>query len=331
MTHQRRLRRTHDLERSLTLLRVFLLASALICAGARRRARLDPLSFAEDRSAQCRGVGPRPLRRRRRAPLARPRQPVSSTCRGSKTLSSLEASCSDQDIVTVKVWRARTGVARLDESVSRSSSDRLIRTPIAAASGTASRSTTSSTRRSTRTALSRSSVGTGADGEDAFERNRLGFQQLFEVYAPIDDTSGHAIGAYEIYANPRALGRPHRLAPHDALDRGRRRLSRSLGRARTSRARRVAHVQPPERKLRARTLGSSSPTGCSRRARSRRSRASTRRSTRRTRTRRATRSACSGSRSRSARSSGSSGSGSTCSASPGSSTTSARSASPTRS
>jgi hypothetical protein len=34
VAHRKRLRRGRDLERSLTLLRVFLLASALICAGA---------------------------------------------------------------------------------------------------------------------------------------------------------------------------------------------------------------------------------------------------------------------------------------------------------
>ena len=51
-------------------------------------------------------------------------------------------------------------------------------------------------------------VGTGAEGEDAFERNELGYRQLFEVYAPIENGSRtRAIGAYEIYANPQALGR----------------------------------------------------------------------------------------------------------------------------
>src|SRR5207248_4456194 len=49
-------------------------------------------------------------------------------------------------------------------------------------------------------------VGTGADGEDAFERNDLGFRHLFEVYAPIDDKKHRVIGAYEIYADPRGLG-----------------------------------------------------------------------------------------------------------------------------
>src|SRR5207244_5468786 len=51
-------------------------------------------------------------------------------------------------------------------------------------------------------------VGTGGKGEDAFERNDLGYRHLFEVYAPIENTKGtRAIGAYEIYADPRALGR----------------------------------------------------------------------------------------------------------------------------
>src|SRR5262249_23366474 len=57
-------------------------------------------------------------------------------------------------------------------------------------------------------------VGTGgaADDEDSFERNELareqGLHHLFEVYAPIESKSGsHAIGAYEIYASPSALGR----------------------------------------------------------------------------------------------------------------------------
>jgi hypothetical protein len=57
-------------------------------------------------------------------------------------------------------------------------------------------------------------VGTGgnATDEDAFERNELArehhLSHLFEVYAPIESTNGsHAIGAYEIYANPSALNR----------------------------------------------------------------------------------------------------------------------------
>ena len=93
-----------------------------------------------------------------------------------------------------------------------------------------------------------------------------------------------AIGAYEIYANPQALGRligSRRtmlwlavggvfLALWAALALLVRGASRTLSRQ--------------NEKLRARTRGSSSRTGCSRRARSTRSRASTRRSTRRIRT-----------------------------------------------
>ncbi|HEY2182632.1 MAG TPA: HD domain-containing protein, partial [Gaiellaceae bacterium] len=57
-------------------------------------------------------------------------------------------------------------------------------------------------------------VGTGgaAANEDAFERNSLArkahVQHMFEVYAPIESSGGSkAIGVYEIYADPRALGR----------------------------------------------------------------------------------------------------------------------------
>jgi putative nucleotidyltransferase with HDIG domain len=50
-------------------------------------------------------------------------------------------------------------------------------------------------------------VSPDADGEDAAEA-RLGFSHLVQVYAPLDDTTHrHAIGAYEIYANPAALQR----------------------------------------------------------------------------------------------------------------------------
>jgi putative nucleotidyltransferase with HDIG domain len=40
------------------------------------------------------------------------------------------------------------------------------------------------------------------ESENAVER-RLGFKELLEVYAPIRDVHGHAIGAYEIYADPK--------------------------------------------------------------------------------------------------------------------------------
>jgi putative nucleotidyltransferase with HDIG domain len=45
-------------------------------------------------------------------------------------------------------------------------------------------------------------IGTSGEGENAVEKH-LGFSQLFQVYAPIESADGtHAIGAYEIYADP---------------------------------------------------------------------------------------------------------------------------------
>ncbi len=57
-------------------------------------------------------------------------------------------------------------------------------------------------------------IGQPGTGEDDVER-RLGFTRLLEVYAPVSSTDGsHAIGAYEIYADPRPMesfldGRKH--------------------------------------------------------------------------------------------------------------------------
>jgi putative nucleotidyltransferase with HDIG domain len=48
-------------------------------------------------------------------------------------------------------------------------------------------------------------IGTGGEGENAVEK-RLGFSHLFQVYAPIESNDRtHAIGAYEIYADPAAV------------------------------------------------------------------------------------------------------------------------------
>ncbi len=57
-------------------------------------------------------------------------------------------------------------------------------------------------------------IGRPGTGEDDVERG-LGFTRLLEVYAPVSSTDGsHAIGAYEIYADPRPMesfldGRKH--------------------------------------------------------------------------------------------------------------------------
>ena len=193
------LRRGRDLERSLTLLRVFLLASALICTGAgialgsilSRSLTKEALNAEQTALVQYVGGAVSPL-----LVHGNRLEPVSG-----RRLTDLEKSVAAQpDILSVKVWRkdgllAWTNVDQgrirhtfpLDDELGETIADNR---PIAALIGT----------------------GGGDTGEDAFERNQLarahGVQHLFEVYAPIENKTGsRAIGAYEIYANPHALGR----------------------------------------------------------------------------------------------------------------------------
>jgi hypothetical protein len=201
----RRPQRGRDLKRSLTLLRVFLLASALICAGAgvvlgsilSRSLKSEALNAEETALARYVDGVVRPL-------LVRDgRVHVPWKKDGQLARGVLR----QRDIATVKVWR-RDGILAWTNTRSRSSSGRLApnrdrhlidhRFPLDDELGEAIR------ENQPVAAL----VGTGADGEDAFERNELGYRQLFEVYAPIENGNGtRAIGAYEIYANPRALDR----------------------------------------------------------------------------------------------------------------------------
>jgi putative nucleotidyltransferase with HDIG domain len=203
-TRKRRLRRTTGLERSLTLLRVFLLASALICAGAgvalgsilSRSLKAEALNAEESALVRYVDNVERPL-------LVRHGE-VNVPWKQDSQLG--QSVLTDRDIVTVKVWRVVGAGGQLawTNPISRSSTGRLIangdrsrvghRFPLDDELGEAIHEDRAIAKL----------VGTGADGEDAFERNRLGFQQLFEVYAPINN-EGHAIGAYEIYADPRAL------------------------------------------------------------------------------------------------------------------------------
>jgi len=202
--HRKRLRRGRDLERSLTLLRVFLLASALICAGAgvvlgsvlSRSLKSEALNAEETALAHYVDGVVHPLLVRN----GRVHIPWQQDGRLARNVLH------QRDIATVKVWR-RDGILAWTNTRSRSSSGRLVanrdrhlidhRFPLDDELGEALH------ENEPVAAL----VGTGADGEDAFERNELGYKQLFEVYAPIDDGQGRAIGAYEIYANPQALSR----------------------------------------------------------------------------------------------------------------------------
>jgi hypothetical protein len=204
VAHRKRLRRGRDLERSLTLLRVFLLASALICAGAgvvlgsilSRSLKNEALNAEETALARyVDGVVHPLLVRNGRVHIP-----------WQKDALLAQSVLRQRDIATVKVWR-KDGILAWTNTRSRSSSSRLVanrdrhlidhRFPLDDELGEALHGNEPVA------AL----VGTGADGEDAFERNELGYKQLFEVYAPIDDGKGRAIGAYEIYANPQALSR----------------------------------------------------------------------------------------------------------------------------
>ena len=198
-----RLRRGRDLKRSLTLLRVFLLASALICAGAgvalgsilSHSLKTEALDAEETALARyVDGVVHPSLVRDNRVVVP-----------SAQDASIAENVLTQPDIVVVKVWKAN-GVLAWTNFVARSSNghrelnrDRGLidhRFPLDEELGDAIRDDEPIAKL----------VGTGADGEDAFERNRLGFTHLFEVYAPIQGKSG-AIGAYEIYADPRGLDR----------------------------------------------------------------------------------------------------------------------------
>lgn len=201
----RRFRRGRDLERSLTLLRVFLLASALICAGAgvalgsvlSRSVKSEALDA--EKSALARyvdGVVQPTLVHGNRIDILR-----------QQDAQLEEGVLRQRDIVTVKVWQA-DGVLAWTNKLSRSSRGRLVSNPnreeIDKRLGLDEELEKAIDTNAPVAAL----VGTGAKGEDAFERNDLGYRHLFEVYAPIEGaTSTRPIGAYEIYADPRALDR----------------------------------------------------------------------------------------------------------------------------
>jgi len=200
-----RLRRGSDLQRSLTLLHVFLVASALICAGAGVALgsilshSLQTEALDAEKTALARYVDGvvRPL-------LVRDNH-VKVPWRQDAQLA--QGVLLQHDIATVKVWEAN-GVLAWTNTASRSSDGRLVanrdrrlvdhRFPLDDELGEAIRENQPIANL----------VGTGGDGEDAFERNALGYDHLFEVYAPIENENGtHAIGAYEIYGNPKALDR----------------------------------------------------------------------------------------------------------------------------
>jgi HD-GYP domain-containing protein (c-di-GMP phosphodiesterase class II) len=191
-----RRRRGPDLERSLTLLKVFLLASAVICAGAG-----VALGSMLSRSLTSEALGAE------QSALARYVDGVVSPAlvRGHSVIVSRQnlahlskALGKQKDIVSVKVWRTDGRLAWTNRDKERIGHKFPLDDELAEAI-------------QDKRAIAKLVATGGNDGdEDAFERNQLahqlGVHQLFEVYAPI--TAGtRVIGAYEIYANPRALNR----------------------------------------------------------------------------------------------------------------------------
>ncbi len=188
-----RLRQAHGLalraasERSLTLLRVFLLASALILAiGAvvlstvLTRA-LNGQAIADNRDSLTLYVDGvlRPALVRDHRLRVDPR--VSSTL--------LQELRRDDDLVTVKVWRPDGVLAWTNRAPQRigkrfEQENELIEALHGHAAG---------------------SVGKLSADENQVERS-LGFSHLLQVYAPIVDSDGKTVlGAYEIYADPKGL------------------------------------------------------------------------------------------------------------------------------
>src|SRR2546430_2627262 len=211
-----RLRQAHGLalraasERSLTLLRVFLLASALILAiGAvvlstvLTRA-LNGQAIADNRDSLTRYVDGvlRPALVRDHRLRVDPR--VSSTL--------VQELRSDDDLVTVKVWRPDGVLAWTNRAPQRigkrfEQENELIEALHGHAAG---------------------SVGKLSADENQVERS-LGFSHLLQVYAPIVDSDGKTVlGAYEIYADPRPRG-DDRLAQARPLGRRRAGLPGALG------------------------------------------------------------------------------------------------------
>jgi len=185
-----------DVERSVTLLHVFLLASAIICTAAGVTLgwllshSLTTEALGAERTALARYVDGVV-----RPELVRGDHVVVAGDDVTRLSDGIRA---QSDILSVKVWQPDGVLAWTNVDPSRIGrkfplDDELgaaidKNRPIAALVGT----------------------GGAAADEDAFERNALArkahVHHLFEVYAPIESSNrSKAIGAYEIYADPAGL------------------------------------------------------------------------------------------------------------------------------
>jgi putative nucleotidyltransferase with HDIG domain len=181
--------RSADLGRSITLLRAFLLASALILViggavlgWALSRTLWDQVVTSE-RSSLSRYVDGvvRPT-------LVHGNRVVVNRRGGHAMLDSFNAQ--RQNIVAVKVWEPNGELAWTNKDRSRIGHRFPLEGPL---------ETAIEDDRATSSFVSASN----ASEEDDFEASR--FPSLLQVYAPILGTHGRVIGAYEIYANPASV------------------------------------------------------------------------------------------------------------------------------
>jgi putative nucleotidyltransferase with HDIG domain len=184
-----RMRHTDDLARSITLLRAFLLASALILVaggavlGWALSRTLWEQAVASERSSLSRYVDGvvRPT-------LVHGNRVVVNRWGGQAMRASLDAQRGE--VVAVKVWEPNGRLAWTNKDQERIGH----RFPLEGPLETAVNDDLAST----------SFVSTSnASEEDDFEASHLGLPSLLQVYAPIAGSKpGQVIGAYEIYANP---------------------------------------------------------------------------------------------------------------------------------
>jgi putative nucleotidyltransferase with HDIG domain len=173
------------LQRSLTLLRIFLVASAaILLAGALLLTRIVTHRLQSQVIDDARSSLTQYVDGVLRPELVNGNRVVVGRGLPSRIVENLRQR---PEIVTVKVWQANGVLAWTNRAQNRigerfdldGNLGRVIR-------------------------FNRTEAALEAPNEDenAVER-RLGFKRLLEVYAPIRNVHGYAIGAYEIYANPR--------------------------------------------------------------------------------------------------------------------------------
>jgi putative nucleotidyltransferase with HDIG domain len=182
--HGRSLKAAAD--RSLTLLRIFLLASALVLAvgavilSTVLTRSLNDQAITDHRESLTRYVNG----------VLQPTIVHGNSLRVSPHVSSLLLGelHRDRDVVTVKVWRPNGVLAWTNRAPER----------------IGKRFELEGNLEKALAGDSAGSIGNLDEDENRVER-ALGFDHLLQVYAPIRAGNGKVVGAYEIYANPAGL------------------------------------------------------------------------------------------------------------------------------